>query len=141
MVRLKTRYILFQLRHAGEDESGFATSAKSIISTVRLSMMKNFGDTGVADTLTTFVVKYFSTRTMVGILRVHFEAVERVLAAMFFVQAIEGREVIMEAISVSGSISKCERRAIERNRKVIRKYRSRNEGVEIEDEPVVIVDE
>ncbi|TID26137.1 hypothetical protein CANINC_002832 [Pichia inconspicua] len=139
MVRLKTRYILFQIRHGGEEESGFVTNAKSIISTIRLSMMKNFGDIGVADTLTTFAVKYFSTRTMVGILRVHFEAIERVLAAMFFVQAIDGKEIIMETIGVSGSISKCERRAIERNRKIIRKYR--NKGLEIEEEPVIIIDE
>lgn len=134
MVRLKTRYILFQLRHAGEGESGFTTSAKSIISTIRLSMMKNFGDIGVSDTLTTFAIKYFSTTTMVGILRVHFESVERVLAAMFFIQALDGREIIFESIGVSGSISKCERRAIERNKKFIRKYGGNYE-------PVVIVDE
>lgn len=134
MVRLKTRYILFQIRHAGEGDVGFATSPKSIISTIRLSMMKNFGDVGVSETLTTFAVKYFSKTTMVGILRVHYESVERVLAAMFFIQAIDGKEVIMESVGVSGSISKCERRAIERNKRFIRKYGG-------EYEPVVIVDE
>lgn len=94
-------------------------------------MTKNFGDEALADTLTSFVVKYFSNKTSTGILRVHRDAVERVLAAMFFVQTVEGRDVIWESVGVSGSISKCEKRAITRNRRVIRELR-RAGGTEAE---------
>lgn len=147
MVRLKTRYILFQLRYPQEvDETGVGgrglpcdvpteststLSARTLASTLRLSMTKNFGDEALADTLTSFVVKYFSNKTSTGILRVHRDAVERVLAAMFFVQTVEGRDVIWESVGVSGSISKCEKRAITRNRRVIRELR-RAGGTEAE---------
>lgn len=131
MVRLKTRYILFQLHYPEEGEydniipsqSTSTLSPKILASTLRLSMTKNFGDKALADTLTSFVVKYFSNKTSTGILRVHFDAVDTVLAAMFFVQTLEGRNVIWESVGVSGSISKCERRAIARNKELIRKLK------------------
>lgn len=84
-------------------------------------MTKNFGDEALSDTLTSFAVKYFSNKTSTGILRVHRDAVDKVLAAMFFVQTLEGRDVIWESVGVSGSISKCERRAIARNKMMVRK--------------------
>ena len=149
MVRLKTRYILFQLRYpqAADEvrggnsglpcdiptESTSTLSARTLASTLRLSMTKNFGDEGLADTLTSFVVKYFSHKTSTGILRVHRDAVERVLAAMFFVQTLEGRDVIWESVGVSGSISKCEKRAIARNWQMIRALRRAGGGEEGED--------
>lgn len=139
MVRLKTRYILFQLWYpeAGggaessrkglpseiPTESTSTLSARTLASTLRLSMTKNFGNEALADTLTSFAVKYFSNKTSTGILRVHRDAVERVVAAMFFVQTLEGRDVIWECVGISGSISKCEKRAIARNRRMIRQLK------------------
>ena len=104
-------------------ESTSTLNTKTLVSTLRLSMSKNFGDKTLADTLTSFVIKYFSNKTSTGIIRCHFDAVETVLAAMFFVQTLEGRNVIWESVGVSGSISKCERRAILRNKQMIRKLK------------------
>lgn len=146
MVRLKTRYILFQLRYpeAGNEvntgleneipmESTTTLSPKILVSTLRMSLSKNFGDRALADSLTSFVIKYFSNKTSTGILRVHSEAVETVLAAMFFVQTLEGRNVIWESIGVSGSISKCERRAIAKNKRMIRRLKdSGNAGQKVD---------
>jgi ribonuclease P/MRP protein subunit POP5 len=146
MVRLKTRYILFQLRYPEQgnivetglaneipSESSNTLTNKILASTLRLSMSKNFGDRALSDTLTSFVIKYFSNKTSTGILRVHYDAVETILAAMFFVQTLEGRNVIWESVGISGSISKCERRAILRNKRMIRKLK--NEG-KIKDENI-----
>lgn len=136
MVRLKSRYILFQLRYPQPGdvpfqglpndiptESTSSLNARTLVSTLRLSMSKNFGDEALADTLTSFVIKYFSNKTSIGILKVHRDAVEKVLAAMFFVQTLEGRDVIWESVGISGSISKCEKRAILRNKRIIRQIK------------------
>lgn len=132
MVRLKTRYILFQIH----SESQTAPTPKTIISTLRLSLSKNYGDKGLADSITSFIIKYFSPKTGTGILRCHFDAVENVLGAMFFVQTLDGKNVVLEAIGVSGSISKAERRAIRRNKDMIR--RLKNEGRENEVEGLIL---
>ncbi|KAG0680000.1 hypothetical protein C6P40_003980 [Pichia californica] len=139
MVRLKSRYILFQLRYPQPDdtltnglpndiptESTSTLNARILVSTLRLSMTKNFGDEALADTLTSFVIKYFSNKTSTGIIKVHRDALEKVLGAMFFVQTLEGRDVIWESVGISGSISKCERRAISRNKMMIRKIKKGN---------------
>lgn len=141
MVRLKTRYIIFQLRYpdqkdcgntsVSEDrepfdiliESSATLSPKLLISTLRLSLSRNFGDDALSDSLTTFSIKYFSNKTSTGILRVHRDSVDKVLAAMFFVQTLEGRNVIWDSVGVCGSIKKCERLAINRNKELIKRVK------------------
>lgn len=131
MVRLKTRYILFQLRYPDFEDTKTAKNVqpKTLISILRASMSKNFGDIGLSETLNAFTIKYFSNSTSVGILRVHCDAVEKVLGAMFFVSSVDGKNVIWDSIGVSGSISKCERRAIQINRRILRDGKN-NENVD-----------
>lgn len=132
MVRLKTRYLLFQLiyptngTHKVEEgsvgmmlDSSPQVSAGLLVAILRSSLQKNFGDYGASMVQTSFSVKYFSSQTGTGIIRCHREAVDHVRAAMFFVSSIDGKPCVFSCISVSGSIKKTEIIAMRRARRIL----------------------
>ncbi|GMM28112.1 RNA-binding protein [Martiniozyma asiatica (nom. inval.)] len=147
MVRLKTRYVLFQLafpdslndciNEPGNQRVFLSTlsgiSAGQLVGLLRLSIQKNFGDQGSALVQTTFSVKYFSQKTGVGIIRCHREAVDLVMAAMFFITSIDGRECIMSGIGISGSIKKAEVRAVNRARALIKMVKAKGLQIDIQE--------
>lgn len=132
MVRLKTRYLLFQLVYPTESVSQVAeegvemllgtspnVTAGLLVSILRSSLQKNFGDYGAGLVQTTFSIKYFSSQTGTGIIRCHREAVPYVQGAMFFVSSVDGKPCIFTCVSVSGSIKKAELEAMRRARETL----------------------
>ncbi|VEU21468.1 DEKNAAC102723 [Brettanomyces naardenensis] len=149
MVRLKTRYILFEILYPQRNtipiEESYDTVSKSIISLhqpssqqvngkqiihlIKASLQKNFGDYGTSMAVG-LTMRYFSTRTSTGILRVSRSNCMYIVAAMTFISSLEDEKCIFNCIGVSGSIKKCEDRSIERSRLMIRNVGGTNVATE-----------
>ncbi|GCE97529.1 hypothetical protein ZYGM_003173 [Zygosaccharomyces mellis] len=142
MVRLKTRYILFEilypcdtveakqsnelrslntgilLRHHRISPSQI--SAKTISQELRRSLQINFGDYGLGKAGSLLQIKYFSNRTSTGIIRCHREDTDLVLMALCLTNKIgEVGSLILNAVKVSGTIKKVEQYAIRRSQRFL----------------------
>lgn len=138
MVRLKTRYVLFEVVYPEAPQGGATTvlslhsptadsvTPKMITQLIRLSLSKNFGELGTSFSLSTFSLKYFSNKTSTGILRVHRDAIKYIQAAFFFITALDGKPCIFNCVGVSGSIKKCEDRSITRSKKLVRLVKAKD---------------
>lgn len=142
MVRLKSRYILFEIiypdgldklpsRSYGQTHASLsagiqlrqpsvkALDSRKIVKIIRDSIQANFGDYGAGATGSTLVVKYFSPTTSTGIVRVSRDHVRIVWAALSYVTQVMNRNAIIQVVRVSGTIKKCEQAAIARNKKIL----------------------
>ena len=149
MVRLKTRYILFEILSpsttvpsleldAISDDfilldahkvSPQEISAKSIVQELRNSLRLNFGDYGAARANSLLQIKYFSNSTSTGIIRCLREDVDLVLLALFFINSVNGVEnLIVNPVKVSGTIKKIELYTTRRNAKLSLAVRRRGES-------------
>ncbi|KAF6005768.1 hypothetical protein HII13_000035 [Brettanomyces bruxellensis] len=152
MVRLKTRYILFEIiypeRKTYPIEDNFGTVADSalsihqptdskvtgrqIIYLIRLSLHKNFGDYG-SSTAVGLSMRYFSPRTGTGILRVTRNNWKYIVAAITFINSINGEHCVFHTINVSGSIKKCEDRSMQYSNDLIRTLRKARNAADDDD--------
>ncbi|KAH3671574.1 hypothetical protein OGAPHI_000277 [Ogataea philodendri] len=128
MVRLKSRYLLFEILDPEPGETFYEDrknailalhrpcdpkiTPKLLVQEIRKSLQTNFGDYGLS-TAGSLSIKYFSNRTCTGIIRVHRENARHVVAALTFISQLRGQDVIIKCSSISGSIKKCEDRAIQ----------------------------
>ncbi|CCF60412.1 hypothetical protein KAFR_0K00570 [Kazachstania africana CBS 2517] len=138
MVRLKSRYILFEIlfppTEISEDElvtkkdillsyhkvSPPDISSKSILQEIRRSLQLNLGDYGYGKVNSLLQLKYFSNNTSTGILRCHREDTDLLLTALFTISKInEITNLIINPIKVSGTIKKIEQYSIRRNAKFL----------------------
>ncbi|GAV53682.1 hypothetical protein ZYGR_0AK01840 [Zygosaccharomyces rouxii] len=142
MVRLKTRYILFEvlypydtlqdkqssgsralntdilLRHHRVSPSHI--NAKTISQEVRRSLQTNFGDYGLGKAGSLLQIKYFSNRTSTGIIRCHREDTDLVLMALCLTNRLgEVDSLILNAVKVGGTIKKVEQYAIRRSQRFL----------------------
>lgn len=151
MVRLKTRYILFELlfppsstedynnNAEGDDINDLALAVhrpspqdiniKVINNEIRRSLQLNFGDFGISKVMSLLHIKYFSNMTSTGIIRCLREDLDIVLAALALFDGVgEHKDVIMVPLKVSGTIKKIEQYAIKRNNQLVRKFNSKSNG-------------
>lgn len=140
MVRLKSRYLLFevlypdQLTYSSPSSAGdvphvlacmqlrqppLNLDARRLLHAVKASISTNFGTQGDGQVKSTLAIKYFSPRTSTGILRVARDHFRIVWAALAYLTEIEGKRVVVRVIRVSGTIKKCEQAAIARDKQVI----------------------
>ncbi|GMG38276.1 unnamed protein product [Ambrosiozyma monospora] len=139
MVRLKSRYILFEILYPDTLSSptslNFTTQSqailslhqpsnptitpKSLVQLIRLSLAKNFGTLG-SSTSIPLSLKYFSHQTSTGIIRINQENVRLLLASLFFITSIGGQNCIFNVVCVSGSIKQCENKSSARSRLLMR---------------------
>ncbi|KAJ2897023.1 RNA-binding protein pop5 [Coemansia aciculifera] len=132
MVRLKNRYICFELqsqaqiegtdsteRASGNQRSHEAPSARSVHALVREQIKLNFGDSGAGLVLSGLQVKYFSPQTQMGILRVPRDHCKMVSAALALTTLANKRPCSIRVRHVSGTIKKCQGAAIRTNRELI----------------------
>lgn len=144
MVRLKSRYILFELLypdglttparpHSDDDDNNSNNQhtsqqlrqpsnvdAKQVLSAVRAELAVLLGDYGAGSVASTLQLKYFSRTTSVGIVRVAREKMRLVWAALTYVRNLDNRPVIVRVVRVSGTVKKCEQAAIKRDLELIR---------------------
>ncbi|SCU82135.1 LAFA_0C09252g1_1 [Lachancea sp. 'fantastica'] len=139
MVRLKSRYILFELLYPTASQESTSTecsrkeillrhhrtsaaqiSTKTIIQELRKVLQYNFGDYGAGKVNSLLQMKYFSNRTSTGIIRCSREDYELVVVALTLMNKIEGIEdIIVNPVKVSGTIKRIEQHAIRRSERLL----------------------
>ncbi|CAI1792028.1 hypothetical protein SEUBUCD646_0A00440 [Saccharomyces eubayanus] len=146
MVRLKSRYILFEILYPPADisveeslskgdillshhrASPAEVSIKAIIQEIRRSLSLNLGDYGSAKCSSLLQLKYFSNRTSTGIIRCHREDCDLVIMALMLMSKIgDVGGLIVNPVKVSGTIKKIEQFAIRRNSKILNLIKCDNE--------------
>ncbi|CDR44693.1 CYFA0S15e01574g1_1 [Cyberlindnera fabianii] len=136
MVRLKARYILFDIlyppttkpleRYSERDtllalhSTSPGLSSRTIADIVRKQIQIYFGDHGAGVVGLSLMVKYFSPKTSTGIIRCSRDHYQLVCAALTMINSIGSKDVIVRVVRVSGTIKKCEQAAVERNRDLMR---------------------
>lgn len=172
MVRLKTRYILFEILHPqnlatiptvpdpkdqhdnnnnNSDQRHNTTPSPldldpkvatalslrhsidsietySLLKLIREAVEQNFGVQGAGSVKDNLILKYFSPRTHVGILRVSRPYVRKAWASLSLINKINDRPVIIKVLRVSGTIQKSEKAAIQRDKYMIQMVYSNNES-------------
>ncbi|CUM67933.1 uncharacterized protein PRCAT00005646001 [Priceomyces carsonii] len=144
MVRLKQRYILFDILHfpslerpnQRDDFLNFSTSEtnailslhqsspntinpKLLTKLIRSVIQEHFGDNGAGKAGMQMTIKYFSNTTSTGIIRCSRSSFHIVRAALSLINMIENDEIMVRCLHVSGTIKKCEERCISRNEKLM----------------------
>lgn len=146
MVRLKHRYILFDVvyppvsdpRTSGQREkmatfskspkqallnmhgqSPASVNSKSIAMMLRRAVDDHFGAIIGAGCGQLIIVKYFSNKTSTGIIRCNRGNFQYIMAAMAMITKVDNYNAIMRCVHVSGTIKKCEKFSIRRNRQLI----------------------
>ncbi|SCW01387.1 LAFE_0D11452g1_1 [Lachancea fermentati] len=142
MVRLKSRYILFEILYPSPDPrfseddseptvkdimlqhhktSPANLTTKSIVQELRKTLQYNFGDYGSGKATSLLQIKYFSNRTSTGIIRCSREDYELVVTALTLMNRIGDFDgIIINPVKISGTIKKIEQYAIRRNTKLLR---------------------
>ncbi|SCU84605.1 LANO_0C01860g1_1 [Lachancea nothofagi CBS 11611] len=140
MVRLKSRYILFEVLYPEADTldgtlkgrgnkdillqhhrvSPGQITTKTIIYELRRVLQFNFGDYGAGKVNSLLQVKYFSNRTSTGIIRCSREDYELVIIALMLMNKLDEVEgLIINPVKVSGTIKRIEQHAIRRNERLL----------------------
>ncbi|AMD21221.1 HEL059Cp [Eremothecium sinecaudum] len=144
MVRLKCRYILFEILYPpmelneSYDELGLNSSNdillahhrtsspvitnKTIMQELHRILQINFGDFGVGRAKYLLNMKYFSNKTSTGILRCSRDDYQLIIIALTLIKKIDTvSNLIINPVKVSGTIKKVENYAIYRNKKLCSK--------------------
>lgn len=144
MVRLKQRYILFDILYPPSSDTGGSQenledfinfsksrqntlltlhrtspsniSQKTLTQAIRTVIQDHYGDFGAGTAGMQFAIKYFSNKTSTGILRCGRLSFQIVVAALALMNKLGDEDVIVRCIHVSGTIKKCEEYSIKRNR-------------------------
>ncbi|CDO95316.1 unnamed protein product [Kluyveromyces dobzhanskii CBS 2104] len=127
MVRLKSRYILFEILYPDVNDefetvpnvtkkdiltghhkvSPNSINVKSIMQELRKQLQINFGDFGLGKATALLQIKYFSNRTSTGIIRCGHDDHQYILMALALINQIENiGSVILNPVKVSGTIKK-----------------------------------
>lgn len=151
MVRLKNRYILFDITYPPSNYGsqsefvGFSSDPqtallllhraspawvepKMIILAVRHAIEDHYGEHGAGLANSSVVIKYFSPKTSTGIIRCSRSSTPYVVSAMTLLNRIGDREVVIRAVHISGTIRKCEQASTRRSQRLMAK-------VDVEDSP------
>lgn len=152
MVRLKQRFILFDIlyppKERGDETSGFSQSPqtallglhrsspssvnpKTITNAIRQVIQEYYGDYGSSFAMQ-LNLKYFNNKTSSGIIRSGRQNYQFIIAALTLINQIEGNSVIIRCRHVSGTIKKCEEKAIDQNRELmVQMRRAQGSGLHV----------
>ncbi|RKP36567.1 hypothetical protein BJ085DRAFT_12180, partial [Dimargaris cristalligena] len=137
MVRLKDRYILFEVvfeqtynnncsnlsqRVIYPDDKHppkLVVSTTTIFSKIRDTVIDLFGDVGHSQLLNRVQLKFYSQMTCTGILRVARDQYQQIWAALSFIRSLDGKGCMVRALHLSGTIVKCQRAAIRYNQELL----------------------
>ncbi|KAL6939054.1 hypothetical protein ACO0OL_000677 [Hanseniaspora opuntiae] len=136
MVRIKNRYILFELlypptecnntediifEHRNPSKPKSVINPKSILYELRKQIKYYLGDQGLGKANITLQVKYFNNVTSVGILKCSAEYYKTVVLGLSMIQNISNdkQKVIVNVVKLSGTINKLQDHSIKRNKELI----------------------
>ena len=109
MVKFKSRYLLIETLYEGERNRPFDASK---IANILKNVVENFfGDIGLGRLNKNLQVKYMNNYTNMLIIRVGKENLKLIWTALALINEIDGINMRMHIIGVSGTIKKAEKRA------------------------------
>ena len=109
MVKFKSRYLLIETLYEGERNRPF--DASKIANILKKVVENFFGDIGLGKLNKNLQVKYMNNYTNMLIIRVGKENLKLIWTALSLINEIDGINMKMHIIGVSGSIKKAEKRA------------------------------
>ncbi|KAF3193717.1 hypothetical protein TWF225_009267 [Orbilia oligospora] len=147
MVRVKQRYLLFTILYPSgpQSTSNNTTSSKptqsmifhspspqnltrtTLASIIRSSISTNFGDWGIGQ-CGSFAVKYFSSATSTGILRITRDNYRTLWAALTYIRELCGQPAVIKVVRISGTIRKAELEAVKLAEDAIRRVKKEAKG-------------
>lgn len=144
MVRLKSRYVLFEVLYPQQTGASAASAAsaastaspedivlrghrpapaevtgKVVLQEIRRSLQAHLGDYGYGKVNSLLQLKYWSNNTSTGILRCHREDVDLLLTGLFFISELGLEGVTVSPVKVSGTIKKVEQYAVRRSDRLV----------------------
>jgi len=138
MVRLKQRYILFEILYPPSDAEKLSYSSsprdvllslhksspssinqKTLTKWIRKVIQDHYGDVGGGTAGMLLQVKYFSNKTSTGIIRCGRLSSNLVVGSLALIDHLAGEDVIVRVTHVSGTIKKCEQYSIQSSRKLM----------------------
>lgn len=146
MVRLKHRYILFEILYPPSTDtsktprddfvsycnsqidslvvlhqsSPGTINQRTLTNCIKNMILDVYGDFGLGEVGMSVLVKYFSSKTSTGIIRCGRTNYKKVVGAMTLIEKLEGNDVIIRCTRVSGTIKKSEEYSISRSHDLIR---------------------
>lgn len=131
MVRLKSRWLLFEILYPSESSNVTFSAAsqnvtsKLLLDTLRQQIAYNFGDQGSGLVASSLAIRYFSAATSTGIVRIGRDHYRMAWAALTFIRDIAGRECVISVRRVSGTIKNAEKEILRRDKHVLRNINGR----------------
>lgn len=125
MVRLKHRWLLFNIIYPNETSAiPFSAPSNNVTPKILTDILRqqisyNFGDQGSGLVSSSLQIKYFSSSTSTGIVRILRDHFRIVWAALTFIREIEGRECIVTVQRVSGTVKKAEQEILKRDKRAL----------------------
>ncbi|GAB5592651.1 hypothetical protein Unana1_07551 [Umbelopsis nana] len=121
MVRFKNRWVLIEVQGEpvlskngeGYELCHVPLTAGMLHTALREAILANYGEYGLGCVLSSLNVKYFSSHTNIGILRVARDYHQMLLASLFFLKEINGSPCYVSVRHVGGTIVKAQRAAIQ----------------------------
>ncbi|KAH3686519.1 hypothetical protein WICPIJ_002497 [Wickerhamomyces pijperi] len=137
MVRLKSRYILFEIIYPPTSTNITTTSyslktslklhhqtstisGRELLQLIRTTLNETYGDFGSGLHASSMNVKYFSPRTSTGILRTARDNFELIIGTLMMIRSVQGKNCIVNVIHVSGTIKMCQDFLIAKNKKLMK---------------------
>ncbi|KAH6773144.1 ribonuclease P family protein / Rpp14 family protein [Perilla frutescens var. hirtella] len=116
MVGFKNRYLVMEVfldpnKEFSVDEPVIITKANLEVS-IKDSILRNFGECGLASLMNSFPVKYVNPITKLFILRTSREDYRKIWAAITMVKSVGNCPVVFNLLDLSGSIKACKTAAL-----------------------------
>lgn len=130
MVRLKTRYLLFEIVSTDNNSSNVISlhrafpsniNGKLIMQLIKDSIQLNFGDYGSGKVNSLLQLKYWSNNTGSGIIRCHREDIDLLIASIALINGNDKdfNGCLVVPVKTSGTMKKLEQYMIYRNKKIL----------------------
>ncbi|KAK9724142.1 hypothetical protein RND81_05G051100 [Saponaria officinalis] len=110
MVGFKNRYLVLEV--SVDSSVPLDELQPNVGRAIKESILINFGDCGLASSLTSFQVKYLNPRTKLCIIRTSREDYQKVWSAITLVSRIGNFPASFNLLDLSGSIRACKKAAI-----------------------------
>ena len=126
MVRLKHRWLLFEILYPNESSATPLSATSQTVTTklladiLRQQISYNFGDHGSGLVSASLSIRYFSAATSTGIIRIARDHYRIVWAALTFIRDLAGRECVITVRRVSGTVKKAEEEILRRDKQALR---------------------
>ena len=121
MVKFKSRYFLIEILYEGKRINNFDTA--KIAHILKEEVVNLFGEIGEGEISTNFQVKYLNDCSNLLIIRIGKDYYKIIQSALCLLNNIDGRQVRLRTIGISGTIKKMEKRALKYLRTFNENYR------------------